>query len=98
MKGLSNARSKYKGKITNGVALSIKYEEKLERMSERPKISANEMKEKDIMIAKGIEFSKNGVPLDMVPEELKKYHFFVVGYNIGERQKIVENIQKGRSK
>ena len=96
--GLSNKRSKYKGIITKEVVMALEQEEKLAKLSKKIKVSEKEKQEKDVMINKGIEFSENNIPLEMVPDELKNHHFFKVGYNIGERRKLINNVQKGNVK
>lgn len=65
----------------------LKREEKLKKLSERQKVTQQEKKEKEFMMAKAAEFVENGIPFDMAPEELKSHHFFKVGYDVAVRRK-----------
>mgnify|MGYP001625307256 CR=1 FL=1 len=88
-----------KAKRSESIAVSqfsddLKREEKLRKISER-KPSVKEKSEKEVMMAKAAEFVDNGIPLEMVPEELRNHHFFKVGYDVAVRRKnAMQFIQK----
>ena len=76
-----------KAHATNQFSNDQRLEEKLRKLSEKPKLSMKEKSEKDIMMAKATEFVENGIPFDMAPEELRNHHFFKVGYDVAVRRK-----------
>lgn len=69
-------------------------QKKLKKLSERPKVSQKERQEKDLMMAKAAEFVEENIPFDMIPEELRKHHFFKVGYEVALRRKKALEYQK----
>ena len=83
----------YKGMFVSSTVSSIKKEKMLESKSKKARATNKEKSEKDIMMAKGLEFVENGIPFDMAPEELKKHYFFKIGYEIGIRRQKINNNQ-----
>ena len=70
-------------------------EEKLKKLSEKPRPSMKEKSEKEVMMAKAAEFVDNGIPFEMAPEELRNHHFFKVGYEVAVKKKnAMQFIQK----
>lgn len=83
----------YKGMFVSSAANSIQREKMLENKSRKVRATNKEKSEKDIMMAKGLEFVENGIPFDMAPEELQKHYFFKIGYEIGVRRKKINDTQ-----
>ena len=84
---------RYKGTFVESIDNYIKKDNMLKDKSMRLRATAQEKLEKDIMLAKGLEFVENGIPFEMAPEELKKHYFFKIGYDIGVRRQKANNTQ-----
>ena len=83
----------YKGMFVSSAAKLNKRKKMLENKSRKVRATNKEKSEKDIMMAKGLEFVENGIPFDMAPEELQKHYFFKIGYEIGVRRKKINDTQ-----
>lgn len=73
-----------------------KLQERLKRLSNKPKATLKEKSEKDIMMAEAAEFVKNGIPFEMAPKELQDHHFFKVGYEVALRRQRALQMQENK--
>lgn len=94
---MSNYNKTIKTTTFEQIKSEEQFQQKLKRMSERPKVSSKEKAEKDMMMAKAAQFVEENIPFDMAPDELKKHHFFKVGYEVAMRRKKALNVQNGKN-
>lgn len=88
--------------MVNEIVEDERRQEKLRRLSARKQANSQELREKDAMLAKAAQFVEEGIPFEMAPEELKKHHFFKVGYDVALRRQSAlahqQSQQKGKTR
>lgn len=72
--------------MVNEIVEDERRERHLQKLNDRKKASPQELREKDVMLAKAAQFVEEGIPFEMAPEELKNHHFFKVGYDVALRR------------
>ena len=85
---------KIRGMFVESTANYIEKEKMLKNKAKRLKATNDERVNKDVMLAKGLEFVENGIPFEMAPEELRNQYFFKIGYDIGIRRQKINSIEK----
>lgn len=72
--------------MVNEIVEEERRKKHLQKLNDRKKASSQELREKDVMLARAAQFVEEGIPFEMAPEELKKHHFFKVGYDVALRR------------
>ena len=88
---------KVKSENAYAVMREIEYKSKNQN-SNYKRLSSSQLADKDEMIALGEAYYNQGLSVEDFPEEIKKNHFFMVGYEIGKRKALAQEIKKRSSR
>lgn len=92
---LTGISAKRRGRIEHLID-AMEGEKKLKERSKKTKVSPEELKMKDLMMAKAAQFVSDGIPFDMAPDELKESHFFKIGYDVAMRRQRALEFEKNK--